>query len=100
MVKEACQICGYKSKHWALKRYPIIPNEIAQSAGIKESKIVWLCSNCRRELEEWRLTKVSDVVYDTMLKRFRERLPSEMVKEYEYAYNSFVQYKREQRGLG
>ena len=100
MVKDTCQICEHKSELWALEQYPIVPVEVTQSVSRVESRTVLLCRSCRQELEEWYLTKVSSMVYDTMVKRFRERSGLEMVEEYEHAYHSFVDYKREQLGRG
>jgi phage host-nuclease inhibitor protein Gam len=100
VVKDTCQICNYKSELWALEQYPIVPVKVTQSISTMESRTVLLCRSCRQELEEWYLTKVSNLVYDTMRKRFRERSCLEMIREYEHAYHSFVEYKRKQRGLG
>jgi len=94
VAKDTCQICKYKSELWALEQFPIIPPEVTKSAGVKESRTVLLCCSCRQELEEWYLAKVSNVVYDTMIKRFREKSFLEMIKEYEYAYHSFAEYKK------
>lgn len=99
MGNETCQVCGQKSELWALEQHRIVPVEVAQSGGMMESGTVVLCRRCHQELEEWHLKKVTNMVYDTMAKRFRERSCSEMVKEYEYAYHSFVEYKRKQLGL-
>jgi hypothetical protein len=99
VVKSACIICGHKSQLWALEQYHIVPLEITRKGGMTESKTVLLCRVCRQELEEWYLTKVANMVFDTMAKRFRDRSCAEMVKEYEYSYYKFVDYKRKQLGL-
>ena len=99
MVKDTCQVCGQKSKLWALEQRHIVPVDITQSGGMMESRTVRLCRDCCQELEEWYITKVANTVYDTMAKRFRARSCLEMVKEYEAAYHSFLEYKQKQKGL-
>ena len=93
MGKEPCEACGYETELWALKKHHVVPIEVSVQAGIPESKTVKLCRDCRRELDEWYLTRVTNIAYDTKTKRFRAKSWPEMLKEYEYAYHSFVEYK-------
>ncbi len=99
MGKEPCEACGHESELWALERHHVVPIEVLEHAGIVESKTVRLCRNCRRELEEWYLTKVTNIAYDLKTKRFRAKSWPEMAREYEYAYHSFVEYKWHQKEL-
>ena len=94
MAEKTCQLCGCEVALKAIERHSIIPREIMEQAGIRRSKIVRLCPNCREELQRWYEAKVADLTYDTKMKRFRGRSPLEMVKEYETAYQRFARYKK------
>ena len=98
MGKETCELCGHKSKLGAIQKYQVVPMEITQRGGILESRVVRLCLDCHRELTEWYSTKVANTAYDAKTKRFREKSPPEMAKEYESAYDSFMKYKQKQKG--
>jgi len=97
MGKKACELCGHETELGAIEKHHIVPREIREQAGIRKSKIVRLCSNCRGELHRWNSTRVADMTYDTKMKRFRAKSSLEMVKEYEAAYRLFAKYKEEQR---
>ena len=94
MAEKTCQICGCELKPGAMKRYPVVPAEIMEQAGIQRSKTVRLCPDCREELQRWYESKVADMTYDTGIKRFKGKSPLEMVREYEALYQQFVRYKK------
>ena len=97
MAEKTCQICGCELKPKAIVRYPVVPAEIIEEAGIQRLRTVRLCSNCSEELQRWYETRVSNMTYDTALKRFKGKSPPEMVREYEAAYRRFARYKKEQK---
>jgi hypothetical protein len=99
MRKSHCQLCGCEMEPKAIERYHIVPREIMEEAGGQRLKTLRLCHSCREELERWYATKVADVTYDTLTKRFRSRSPQEMVKEYETAYKQFALHKKGQQRL-
>ena len=99
MGTKTCQLCGYEDEAGSIKKYHVIPQEIAERAGIHKSRIIRLCSNCQRELSRWYSTKVADMTYDTKMKQFRVKSPQEMVREYEIAYQRFARYKKEQKKI-
>jgi hypothetical protein len=80
-----------------MERHHVIPPEVAREAGIARPKVIRLCPNCRQELEEWYSVKVANMAYDTNTKRFIAKSWPELAKEYQFAYDSFVKYKREQK---
>ena len=94
MAEKTCQICGCEMRPESKERYPVVPAEIIEQAGIQRSKTVRLCPVCRGELERWYEIEVADMTYDTALKRFAGKSPPEMVKEYETAYKRFLRYKK------
>ena len=96
MTVETCELCGYESELWAMERHHVIPTEVARGAGIAP-KVISLCPNCRQELEEWYSVKVANMAYDTNIKRFIAKSWPELAKEYQFTYDSFVKYKREQK---
>lgn len=97
MAEKTCQLCGCEVELKSIERHHVVPREIAEQAGIRRSKIVRLCPDCRQELQRWYEAKVADMTYDTKFKRFRGRSPLEMVKEYEMAYRLFARYKKSQQ---
>jgi hypothetical protein len=97
MTRKVCEACGYRGEARAIVEQRVIPQDIAEEAGISDSGKVTLCNNCRNELYIWYSRKVSTMVYDPGTKRFRYRLPAEMAKEYEAAYRAFIEYKNRQR---
>ncbi len=94
-----CDVCGYKDTSNNIKKYNITPQEITEEADIKQSKIVKLCPVCRKELDKWYSKNISHTTYDSRTKRFREKTPTEMVREYEIAYRSFARYKKEKQEI-
>lgn len=95
MPKVNCKLCGCEETG-LLKRYNIVPQAIAEEAGIQKPKTVMLCLNCQQELGIWYSAKVGAVTYDTGVKQFVPKSPSQLVTEYEVAYQWFTRYKKEQ----
>jgi len=94
MGKEICELCGYRSEPRTIEKHHIVPTKVTELAGMPESAIVRLCSNCHKEVHTWYSENVFDMAYDPGIKRFRQRSPVEMVKEYEAAYRVFAAYKK------
>ena len=99
MGKEICELCGYRSEPGTIQKHYVVPTKVTQQAGMPESATVRLCSNCRREVDNWYSQNVFDMAYDPGTKRFRQKSFNEMVKEYEAAYRVFATYKKAQREL-
>ena len=97
MAEEICEICGYKSLLGAIAKYCTIPTEITEDARKPKSESIKMCCNCHRELDKWYSTKVAKMVYDEKLQRYRYRMPSEMVEEYQSVFNGFVAFKRRRK---
>ncbi len=94
MVTKACELCRHEVELGVIEKHYIVPAEVRGQADIQKGGIVRLCPNCSQELNKWNLTKVSDSTYDTTTKRFRDKTPQEIAKEYEVAYELFAQYKK------
>jgi hypothetical protein len=94
MAEETCELCSYTSKLGAVEQCPIVPNDIAQAAGMPKSRTMRMCCNCRRELDTWFKAKVAKMVYDIGMRQFRYRTGAEMVEEYQSVFNAFVDYKK------
>ena len=100
MKDETCELCGYRGRPATTEIHHIVPKELTEQAGMRESQSVRLCCNCHREVHVWYKAKVSDVVYSARTKEFRAKSWLEMVKEYQSAFNSFVKYnKRREEAL-
>lgn len=95
MRKVNCELCSC-DESGLLKRYYIVPQAITEQAGIQRPKTVRLCSNCQQELGIWYSAKVGALTYDTAMKQFTPKLPSQLFKEYEIAYQWFTKYKKAQ----
>lgn len=96
MGQETCELCGYVSLLGAVEKHHIIPNEITEEAGIPKLQTIKMCYNCRKELDTWYSAKVAKMVYDTKIPKFRYKTPGEMVEEYQFLFNGFVDYKKRQ----
>ena len=94
MAEETCELCSYTSKLGAVEQCPIVPNDIAQAAGMPKSQTMRMCCNCRRELDTWFSAKVAKMVYDVGTQQFRYRTRAEMVVEYQSVFNAFFDYKK------
>ncbi len=97
MKKKSCEVCGYESDLAAIENHHIIPTEVTEEAGMPRSRTVRLCCNCRREVDTWYRARVAPMAYDSATKRFRTKSYSEMVKEYQSAFDSFMKYKKASR---
>ena len=96
MRRYTCELCGREIKTRAAVIYSIVPREIIKQAHMSgsETLILFLCINCRNELESWYQKRVSIATYDLGSKQFIPKSPNAMVKEYEAAYAAFVKYKK------
>ncbi len=94
MRKYACNLCGREIEPGTVVIHNIVPCEVTQQTGMSDSETVKLCVNCCKEVEAWYLKRVTSTTYDWGSKRFRPKLPTEMVTEYEAAYTAFVKYKK------
>lgn len=94
MVTKACELCRHEVELGVIQKHYIVPEEVRGQAGIQRGEIVRLCPSCSQELNRWNLTKVSDSIYNTTTKRFRDKTPREIAREYEVAYKLFAQYKK------
>jgi len=94
MATKACELCRHEVELGVIEKRYIVPGEVREQAGIQGGGIVRLCPSCSQELDRWNLTKVSDSTYDTTTKRFRDKSPREIAKEYEFAYKLFAQHKK------
>ncbi len=91
-----CQLCGSEVDSRSIEKHYVVPKEIMEQARMRRAKIIRLCPKCNTELRNWYNAKIATTTYDTQIKQFRARLPAEMVKEYEGAYNRFAKYKKAQ----
>ncbi len=95
MPRGKCAICGFSGLS-SLKKYPVIPEEIAKEAGLKRAPMVKACPNCWRELEKWFSAKIADTAYDSMVKQFMPKSSQDLAREYEVSYEWFVRNKQDQ----
>jgi heterodisulfide reductase subunit B len=95
----SCQLCGNEVEARSIQKHSVIPKEIMEQARMRRAKIIRLCPKCYAELQNWYKAKVAATTFDTQIKKFRQRLPAEMVKEYQAAYNRFARFKKGQRLL-
>jgi hypothetical protein len=92
--KNLCEICGSRTEPAAMVSYRIVPDDIAENAGISDVAVVKLCPDCRRDLDRWYSRNVSATTYDESRRSFRSRTPQEMVREYEVSFRAFVRYRK------
>ena len=97
MVEETCELCGYRSQLGAVEEHRIIPINITEQAGRSKSQTLRMCCNCHRELDTWYSAKVTEMVYDFNIQRFRTKTSVEMDEEYQSVFNGFVTYKKKQK---
>lgn len=93
----ACQLCGSEVDSRDIEKHYVVPKEVMEQARIRRAKIVRLCPKCSAELRNWYDTRIATTTYDPQINKFRQKLPAEMVKEYEGIYNRFARYKKTQR---
>ena len=94
MGKDTCELCGRESERGTVKKHHIVPIDITRQASMPESKTVRLCPDCHHEIQTWYATRVTAVTYDLGIKQFKDKSWSELVKEYHFAFNSFVSYMK------
>jgi len=97
MVEETCELCGYRSQLGAVEEHRIIPISITEQTGMSKSQTLRMCCNCHRELDTWYSAKVTEMVYDVNIQRFRTKTSVEMDEEYQSVFNGFVTYKKKQK---
>jgi len=94
-----CQLCGNEVSAVTIVKHNVVPKEVMEQARMLRAKIVRICPKCSTELNAWYKAKIDKNIYDAQLKRFRVRLPVELVKEYEGAFNRYARYKNNQKQL-
>ena len=97
MEPVTCDACGHKQETELTVVYRIIPEDVAIRFGLSDSPAVTLCIYCSNEIRDWYRGRVSILIYDSGLKRFRARSQNEIRKEYQTAYQSFLDYKGKRR---
>jgi hypothetical protein len=93
---KTCTACKHRGEPGDIVVHHILPQDVAEQAGL-DVGTVNLCTNCRIELYAWLSRKVSSQAYDASTKRFRNRSPEELAREYQATYRAFTQYKKRQR---
>jgi hypothetical protein len=88
-----CKACGRKQEIELTVKHKIIPEDVAVNFGLADSPSVTLCMNCFNEIRDWYRGRVSTLTYDSGLKRFRPKAPGEVSKEYQIAYQGFLDHK-------
>ena len=99
MGKETCELCGCRIDPGTIEKHHIVPIKITEQAGMPESASIRLCPDCHREVHTWYSGNIFEMAYDPETKRFRQKSPLEMVKEYQASYKVFVAYKQGQKEL-
>ena len=94
---KTCMACKHRGQPGDIVVHHILPQDVAEQAGIADVGTVNLCTHCRIELYAWLSRKVSSQTYDPGTKRFRIRSPEELAREYQATYRAFIQYKKRQR---
>ena len=97
MEIETCDACGHDVEVGSTVRRTIVPEEVGKLYSILDSRTVILCLKCSDLIHNWYHKRISTITYDSNTKRFRERLPAEIVHEYESAYYAFVKFMRERK---
>ena len=89
-----CDACGHKQEIELTVKHRIIPEDVAINFGLSDTPSVTLCMYCFNEIRDWYRGRVSALTYDSGLKQFRPKAPNEVRKEYQLAYQGFIDYKR------
>jgi hypothetical protein len=97
MKEKICDICGHAVNPEDVVVHRIIPEEVARQAGIFDFRTATLCTDCSHEIQTWYGKRVYSMSYKDGVKRFIQRSPAQMVKEYEATYKAFVEYKTRKR---
>ncbi len=93
MEPDICNACRRKLEPNQAVKHQIIPEDAAILFGISGSPTWTLCIHCSGEIRDWYRGRVSNLTYDSALQRFRSKLPNEIRKEYQIAYQDFIDYK-------
>ena len=94
MNNRTCEICRHVLSPQEAVIHRIVPEEVTLQANILDTRTAVLCLNCSIEIQNWYRKKVYSTNYDTRIKQFIPKPPAELVKEYELAYETFMDYKR------
>ncbi len=94
-----CELCGDEVDAATIEKHNVVPREVMEQARMRRARVVRLCPKCGVEIRNWYKAKVDKNIYDAQIQRFRARLPIELVKEYENAFNRFARYKNNQKQL-
>ena len=92
-----CDACGHKQETELTVTHKIIPEDVAIRFGLSDSPTVTLCMYCFNEIRDWYRGRVSILTYDSGLKHFRSKASSEIRKEYQTAYQGFLDHKSQRR---
>ncbi len=92
-----CDACGHKQEIELTVIHRIIPEDIAILFDISDSSTVTLCVHCSNEIMDWYRGRVSTLTYDSGLQHFRSKSRNEIWKEYQTAYQGFLDYKGKRR---
>jgi len=92
-----CEACGHKQEIELTVMHRIIPEDVAILFDISDFHAVTLCVYCFNEIRDWYRGRVSTLTYDSALQRFRSKLPNEIMKEYQIAYQGFLDCKGKRR---
>jgi hypothetical protein len=93
MKQQKCNACGRAIEAGKAVEHHIVPEDVQRLLNTADSSKAPLCTNCSREVADWYRGKISDVTYDSNLKRFRTKSPSEIINEYHKAYQVFLNFK-------
>jgi hypothetical protein len=88
-----CDACGHKQEVELTVIHKIVPDDIAIRSGLSDSPTVTLCMYCFNEIRDWYRGRVSILTYDSGQQCFRPKAPNEIRKEYQIAYQGFLDYK-------
>lgn len=92
--KKDCEACGSESRLGFLIVHHIIPEHVTRQMGIIDSSTVGLCLSCHSAVHNLYAERVFSLLYDSTSKQFKNRLPTEIVKEYKSAYEVFIRRKK------
>jgi hypothetical protein len=92
-----CDACGRKQETELTVKHRIIPEDVAINFGLSDSPSATLCMYCFNEIGDWYRGRVSALTYDIVLQRFRPKAPNEIRKEYQIAYQGFLDHKSKRR---
>ena len=97
MEQTKCNACGHAIEAGAAVVHQIVPEEAKTLFGISDASTTILCKGCSKEVINWYQKRMSSVTYDSNIKQFRAKSPTEMASEYHKTYQSFVNFRRKRR---